>query len=178
MTVMLPFTQYNANTNVEILLSYGSIHIYKQGINAFIDINIRSILIFSCSLITIKETSLGSMLKALSTLGIPKWIEAIIIYMQRFIYIISSEFQRMHLSFSARSFNMNLFKKIKTIAKISGVYFSRLIDRSERSHLAMLSRGFTGTIYTRNELYWRSTDSLILISNLGFLTLLLFGWIG
>ena len=177
MTFLLPFTQTNTDSNFEILFSFGSVNIYRQGINSFFDINIRSILIFTSSLITINETSIGSMLKVLSYMRIPKWIEAIVIYMQRFIYIIASEFNRMHLSFLARSFNMTHISKIKTISKISGVYFSRLIDRSERSHISMLSRGFTGTIYTRNKLSWRNVDSGILIFNFAFLSLFLFRWI-
>lgn len=176
MTILLPFTRTNISQDLEIVYSLYSINIYHDGIITFFDINIRSILIFTSSLILISETSLTAMLKTLSVLHIPKWIEAILIYMHRFIHLIASEFSRMHLAFSARSFNMSIFDKTKAIAKMSGVYFSRLIDRSERSHIAMISRGFTGEIYTWYQLKWRGIDTGIVLFNFAFLSILIFGW--
>ena len=177
MTFLLPFTKSDTAVNTDILFSIGSINIYQYGINMFLDINIRSILIFTCSLVTIHETSLDSTLKVLSTMRIPKWIEAIIIYMQRFIHLIGSEFNRIHMAFTARAFNMNFFGRIKATGKLSLVYFTRLLERSERSHMAMLSKGFNGTIYTRYNLNWRKADTGTLIFNCAFLSLFLFGWV-
>ena len=176
LTFLLPFNSINSGHNVDILFSLKSIHIYYSGINNFIDLNLRSILIFSSSLIVITETPIRAILKTLTILHIPKWVEAIVIYMQRFIIIISIEFHRMHLAFAARSFNMSLFAKTKAVAKMSGIYFSRLIDRSERSHLAMISRGFYGEIYTRYQLSWRFIDSVVVFVHLTVFTLFILGW--
>lgn len=178
MTMILPFTRTNPDEPAKILYSLGSIDVYQNGLLSFLDINIRSILIFTSSLIVINETPFSAMLKTLSVLRIPKWIEAILIYMQRFMHLIAIEFSRMHLAFAARSFNMSLFDKIKTIAKISGVYLSRLIDRSERSHIAMISRGFNGEIYTRYQLNWHWLDTSVLLFNLLLVMLItIFHWI-
>jgi energy-coupling factor transporter transmembrane protein EcfT len=81
----------------------------------------------------------------------------------------------MHLAFTARAFNMGLLGKIKSTGKLSIVYFGRLIERSERSYMAMLSRGFNGTIHTRYNLHWRASDTGILIFNFAFLSMFLFG---
>lgn len=172
MTMILPFTGTQLDQPVKIVFSLGSIHIYHDGLLSFLDINIRSILLFTSSLIVINETPFSAMLKTLSVLHIPKWIEAILIYMQRFMHLIALEFSRMHLAFSARSFNMSLYNKTKAIAKISGVYLSRLIDHSERSHIAMVSRGFNGEIYTRYQMHWRLHDTCVLLFNLLFILLI------
>ena len=177
MTFLLPFTHSNIQQIREILYTLGSINIYRDGLIAFIDLNIRSILIFTSSLIFITETPISGLLKTLTFIHIPKWIEAIVIYMQRFIHIIGSEYNRMHLAFSARSFKMSFFAKTKTMANMSTVYFSRLIDRSERLHLAMISRGFNGEIYTRYQLNWRVIDTVVIVFNFILFLMLTVGWI-
>lgn len=177
MTFLLPFTQSNSLGVEKILFKIDSIHIYLDGVFAFIDLNIRSILIFTSSLILISETPIVAILKTLTFMHVPKWIEATVIYMQRFIHIIGLEFNRMHLAFAARSFNMSFFDKTKAIAKMSSIYFIRLIDRSERLHLAMISRGFNGEIYTRYELNWRFIDTVIVVFNIILFSILNLGWI-
>jgi cobalt/nickel transport system permease protein len=172
-TIMLPFSKSYAGQETQILYSLGTLNIYRSGIMTFIDLNIRSVLIFMSSLILISETSLRSFLRMLAVLRIPKWIEAVIIYMQRFLHLITLEFNRIHLALTARAFNMNLWAKMKTAAKISGVYLGRLIDRSERSHIAMISRGFSGEIYTRFRLDWQKSDTFILsVNTVYFITIL------
>ena len=172
-TIMLPFSKSYAGQETQILYSLGTLNIYRSGIMTFIDLNIRSVLIFMSSLILISETSLRSFLRMLAVLRIPKWIEAVIIYMQRFLHLIMLEFNRIHLALTARAFNMNLWAKMKTAAKISGVYLGRLIDRSERSHIAMISRGFSGEIYTRFRLDWQKSDTFILsVNTVYFITIL------
>ena len=177
MTFLLPFRNPGTNSQIDIWYKIGTLSIYYQGIQSFLDVNIRSILIYSTSLIFINETSVRGILKTLTSLHMPKWIEAIVIYMQRFMLIISSEFTRMHLAFSARSFGMNWPRKSLSVAKMSGVYFSRLIDRSERLHQAMIARGFNGEIYTRFKLKWKTMDTVFLFTNLLFFCLLLSEWI-
>jgi len=176
-TFLIPFNQSIVLDVKEILYTIGSVNLYRDGIIVFINLNIRSILIFTSSLILISETPINALLKALMTLHIPKWFEAVVIYMQRFMHILGSEFHRMHLAFAARSFNMSFISKTRAIAKMSGVYFSRLLDRSERSHLAMVSRGFNGEIYTRYQLHWRFIDTIIVALNLILFSILIFGWI-
>jgi len=176
MTFLLPFNQTNLSQDADIIYSIKFLTIYQSGIQSFIDLNVRSILIFTSSLIIITETPVRAILKTLTILHVPKWIEAIVIYMQRFIFIIASEYRRMHLSFEARSFNISLAAKAKAVAKMSGVYFSRLIDRSERLHLAMISRGFKGEIYTRYKLNWRFIDLVIVFVHLVICLLLIYRW--
>ncbi|MEJ2543097.1 MAG: energy-coupling factor transporter transmembrane component T [Calditrichaceae bacterium] len=164
MTLPLPF-HYSGSGN-DILFSLNSITVFYSGLYNFFDLNLRSILIFTTSLVFVTETPIRAILKTLTILHVPKWIEAIVIYMQRFINIIGAEFHRMHLAFAARSFNMSLPAKIKAVAKMSGTYLSRLIDRSERSHLAMISRGFNGEIYTRYQVNFRIIDTMIVFFHL------------
>ncbi|MFT4127798.1 MAG: cobalt ECF transporter T component CbiQ [Gordonia sp. (in: high G+C Gram-positive bacteria)] len=83
---------------------------------------------------------------ALSRLGVPATITPIIVMMLRYVDLLSSEIRRMQIARLARGDSPRLIHQAGAIAKGVGALFLRSYERGERVHLAMASRGFTGTI--------------------------------
>lgn len=173
MTMMLPFNSSAASGDEIVLFSMGNLKVFKDGVVSFLDVNLRSLLILSVSLILLTSTQYTKLLQAMSWLRIPKWIGAILIYMYRFMFIIGEEFDRILMAYHSRSIHVSLKNKIKVIGKISSVYLTRIVERSERVHLAMMSRGFKGYFPNIYSLEWQIRDSLSLVFNILFIIFVL-----
>ena len=169
MTIMLPFVSPTERQSGDILLSLGNVHIYEQGLMIFADINIRSILLFSASMLLLSASSYTRLMQALNTWRFPKWIAAIMIYMYRFIFIIAEEFRRMHRAYQSRHIALSFRQKVLSLGKISGVYLTRIVTRSERIFMAMLAKGFNGHYPVMVSLKWYRRDSLSLALNTLFM---------
>jgi|GEM_PF-5819093 len=169
MTIMLPFLSPTERHAGDILLSLGKVHIYKQGLMVFADINIRSILLFSASMLLLSASSYTRLMQGLNAWRFPKWIAAIMIYMYRFIFIIAEEFRRMHKAYQSRHLALSFRQKVLSLGKISGVYLTRIVARSERIFMAMLAKGFNGHYPVMFSLNWHKRDSLSLALNTLFI---------
>jgi cobalt/nickel transport system permease protein len=69
----------------------------------------------------------------------------------RYIFVLVEEGQRMHRARALRTFGRGRID-MKTFAHLVGQLLLRTIDRGQRIHLAMLCRGFDGTIRIRQQL--------------------------
>lgn len=157
----LPFT--TSDISPKALLSFFGLEIYQDGLFRFMEINIKSLLIVSAMIILSLGYPLTRILPALEFFRVPKWAIAILTYMHRLIFLLGAELQRMHTAFRARAPRMPRRRKLKSIGQMSGVYFTRIIERSERTFLAMISRGFSGHFPSLHEFRWHWPDSLLVL---------------
>jgi cobalt/nickel transport system permease protein len=66
--------------------------------------------------------------------------------MIRYVHVVGAEAQRMSRARQARGFSARGPRAWPVLARSLGTLFIRSYERGERVHLAMLSRGFTGTM--------------------------------
>lgn len=83
---------------------------------------------------------------ALTRLGVPASITPVFVMMLRYVDLLSAEIKRMQIARTARGDSPRLAHQAGAVAKGVGAMFLRSYERGERVHLAMMSRGFTGTI--------------------------------
>jgi cobalt/nickel transport system permease protein len=91
-------------------------------------------------------TPVPELLRGLERLRMPRIITAITAFMVRYSEVIAGEMQRMHVARLSRGDDPRWLWQTRGMAMSAGTTFVRSFERGERVHLAMVSRGFTGTM--------------------------------
>ena len=84
------------------------------------------------------------LLSALDRLWVPKAFTATLMFMERFLSIVVDELHRMTIARRARSFRKRGGLSARVAATLTGVLFTRALERGERVHAALLARGWDG----------------------------------
>jgi cobalt/nickel transport system permease protein len=79
---------------------------------------------------------------------VPAMITVIATLMLRYLEVIAAEARRMRLARLSRGHDPRFVWQIGATVRGVGTLFLRSYERGERVHLAMLSRGYTGTMPT------------------------------
>lgn len=86
------------------------------------------------------------LLAGLERLRFPVLLVQIMGFMVRYLDVVTAEMGRMRVARESRGFDARDVRHWPVLARSAGVLFIRSYERGERVHLAMLSRGFTGTM--------------------------------
>jgi len=148
-----------------VLVQLGPIGI-SGGWISFASIIVRSTLTVSMALILVAVTGFPAVCLALERMGMPNAFAVQLIFLYRYIFVLSDEGARMARAREMRSFGDGGLG-MKTYASLLGHFLLRTWTRAERIHMAMLSRGFSGEFNTRNEFRFGIRETLFLI---GWLT--------
>ncbi|WP_323791569.1 cobalt ECF transporter T component CbiQ [Nocardioides sp.] len=98
------------------------------------------------SLTLAATTEPQALLKGLERLHLPSMLVQIMAFMIRYLSVVTEELRRMHVARVSRGFEARNPRHWPVLAKSFGALFIRSYERGERVHLAMLSRGYTGTM--------------------------------
>jgi cobalt/nickel transport system permease protein len=86
------------------------------------------------------------LLAGLERLRVPQMLVQIMGFMIRYLDVVTDEMGRMRVARESRGFTARNVRHWPILARSSGALFIRSYERGERVHLAMLSRGYTGTM--------------------------------
>jgi cobalt/nickel transport system permease protein len=86
------------------------------------------------------------LLAGLERLRVPNLLVQIMGFMIRYLDVVTDEMRRMRVARESRGFTARNVRHWPILARSSGALFIRSYERGERVHLAMLSRGYTGTL--------------------------------
>ena len=150
------------------------IRIYQDGLQNFILINLKSVIIMFMSLLLMSTTDYMLLLKGLEKFRIPKIIIAILSFLYRFMFLLIDEIERLWMAYRSRYIELSFWKRLKYMGKKIGILFIRTYERGERVYLSMDARGFKGEIRTIEHLHWRYLDTLYLLC---FFCLIFWPWI-
>lgn len=117
-----------------------------EGLWATWGIMSKAILGAGASIILSSTTSIPQLLRGLSALRVPAVIVAIIAFMFRYLDLITGQIHRMRNAMMARAHDPRWLWQAKPIAASAGALFVRTYERGERTHLAMVSRGYSGSM--------------------------------
>ncbi|MGA0798322.1 MAG: cobalt ECF transporter T component CbiQ [Candidatus Nanopelagicales bacterium] len=116
-------------------------------------------------------------LLGLEKLKVPTLLVQIASFMIRYTVVVTEELRRMSVARESRCFEARGPKSWRVLARGLGVLFIRSYERGERVHLAMLSRGFSGSMPITNTQVVKTTDWMIgLLLPISALTILIWGW--
>lgn len=100
----------------------------------------------TASVLLTSTTSLPDVIRGLERLRVPRAFTAITTFMIRYAEVIAGEMRRMKVARESRGHDPRWLWQIRAIGHSAGTLFVRAYERGERVHLAMLSRGFDGTM--------------------------------
>ncbi|HET9760333.1 MAG TPA: cobalt ECF transporter T component CbiQ [Nocardioidaceae bacterium] len=98
------------------------------------------------SLTLAATTEPRDLLAGLERLRVPSLLVQIMGFMVRYLDVVTDEMRRMRVARESRGFNARDVRHWPVLARSAGALFIRSYERGERVHLAMLSRGYTGTM--------------------------------
>ncbi|MET9952119.1 cobalt ECF transporter T component CbiQ [Streptomyces sp. NPDC006339] len=100
----------------------------------------------AASVLLAATTELRALLLGLQRLGLPSLLVQIASFMIRYGDVITDEMRRMSIARRSRGFEARGVRHWGVLAKTAGALFIRSYERGERVHLAMVSRGYTGSM--------------------------------
>ncbi|WP_435601123.1 cobalt ECF transporter T component CbiQ [Streptomyces sp. C10-9-1] len=100
----------------------------------------------AASVLLASTTELRAVLLGLQRLRLPSLLVQIASFMIRYADVVTGEMRRMSVARRSRGFEARGVRHWKVLAASAGALFIRSYERGERVHLAMLSRGYTGTL--------------------------------
>ena len=99
-----------------------------------------------------------ALLNGLRRLGLPSQLVEIMGLMIRYVDVVGEQWRRMGVARTARGFRSTTPASWPALGRSLGTLFIRSYERGERVHLAMLSRGYTGTMPTATPAPTRASD--------------------
>lgn len=164
---------FNPLLDREVLLQLGPLAV-TGGWISFASVMVRFVLTIGAALILIATTSFPGICHALERLRVPKAFVVQLMFLYRFVFVLTEEALRIIRARRLRSFGTRS-PELKQFVQIVGVLFLRAVDRAERVYWAMGNRGFDGKIRTLRRLRFRARDGIFLTVCVVVLVLLRFG---
>ncbi|MFE1461400.1 cobalt ECF transporter T component CbiQ [Streptomyces nigra] len=131
----------------------------------------------AASVLLASTTELRELLLGLQRLKLPPLLVQIASFMVRYGDVIADEMRRMRIARESRGFEAKGVRHWGVLAKSAGALFIRSYERGERVHLAMVSRGYTGTMPVIDEVTAsRAQWSYALTLPLSAFVVCLLGW--
>ncbi|MGW5030015.1 cobalt ECF transporter T component CbiQ [Streptomyces nigra] len=131
----------------------------------------------AASVLLASTTELRELLLGLQRLKLPPLLVQIASFMVRYGDVIADEMRRMRVARESRGFEAKGVRHWGVLAKSAGALFIRSYERGERVHLAMVSRGYAGTMPVIDEVTAsRAQWSYALTLPLSALVVCLLGW--
>jgi cobalt/nickel transport system permease protein len=138
--VLLPFVA--RGPQVELL----GLSVSRSGLLAAWGILAKGTLGVAGSVVLAATTRQRELLVGLQRLRVPELLVQIMTFMFRYAEVVGAEMHRMRIARESRAFVARDVRALPVVARSAGALFIRSYERGERVHLAMLSRGYTGTL--------------------------------
>ncbi len=131
--------------------------ITDMGLLRFVSILIRSWLSVQMAILLVAVTRFPDLIHALEHLKVPAILTTIIAFLYRYLFVLADEVSRLIRARESRSAASTgnragggVLWRAKVAGNMAGQLFLRSYERSDRIYNAMLSRGYTGHLYTLN----------------------------
>jgi cobalt/nickel transport system permease protein len=139
----------------------------SSGMLSFVSILIRFALTVSAGLILLASTGFQPICSGLSRLGVPQVFSTQLLLLHRYALVLAGEAARMSLARELRASGRALPPTV--YGPLLGHLLLRALQRAQRVHQAMLSRGFDGRLQHAAHQAWQRRDTIFLtVCLLGF----------
>jgi cobalt/nickel transport system permease protein len=144
-TLSIPFVKKDA-VGGQYSLGFGGLSVSRSGLWILWNVIAKSSLGVFSIILLYSTTSFPQMVRAMERLGFPRVFTVLISFMYRYSFILVDEMQRMKRARDSRCFGGRWLWQSRAIGHMAGTLFLRSYHRGERVYLAMLSRGYDGTM--------------------------------
>jgi cobalt/nickel transport system permease protein len=139
-----------------------------MGLLRFVSIIIRSWLSVQIALLLVAATRFPDLIHAFEHLRVPSILTTIIAFLYRYLFVLTDEVLRLlraresrSAAFTGKRSGGGVLWRAKIAGNMAGQLFLRSYERSDRIYNAMLSRGYSGHLYTLNPHEMKSRDYFV-----------------
>lgn len=143
--VALPFLAGGRRTPV------GPLSLSVEGLWGAWNIVAKGTLGVGASVVLAATTSAPDLVRGLQRVRVPTVFTTIFAFMVRYLDVLASDVRRMRIARLSRGYDPRWFWQARAVALSAGTLFIRSYERGERVYLAMLSRGYEGSMPGRDE---------------------------
>ncbi|MGH9112219.1 MAG: cobalt ECF transporter T component CbiQ [Acidimicrobiales bacterium] len=118
----------------------------EPGLWAAWNIVVKGTLGVAASIVLAATTPVADLLRGFDRLHVPRVVTAIAGFMVRYLAIVTGEAHRMHVARQSRGYDPRWLWQARGVAATAGTLFVRSYERGERVYVAMLARGYDGTM--------------------------------
>lgn len=148
--IVIPFALiigiFNPLFDRQVIMQLGPLDIWGGWLSCG-SILLRAVLTTSVAIILVAVTGFPSICEAFEKLGMPKVFAVQLLFLYRYIFVLTDEAVRTSRARQLRTFGRRGFD-IRQFGSMIGHLLLRTWDRAERIHMAMLARGFAGEFHT------------------------------
>ena len=121
-------------------------------------------------------TRFPELLKGFEKLGVPRVLVTQLRFLYRYLFLLIDQSMHLRQAWSARDAGRGpLGWRWQAASGLVGVLFTRSLEQAERTYLAMIARGYDGTMRLLEPLRWRAVDTVCVVGVAGYLVLLRWG---
>lgn len=143
------------------MLSIGPVAV-SGGWVSYAGILLRFVLTLLAALILVATTGFHPVCVALERLRIPAALVTQLMLLYRYFFVLAREASNMSRAWSLRAVQPAKMP-VRVFVSLAGQLLIRALDRAQRIHMAMLSRGFDGIIRLPRPLAFRSADAAFVL---------------
>ena len=136
-----------------------NIFITRQGFNAAVIFTMRVATCVSAIVLLFITTPQQVLFKSLRTVGVPKLYVLTLEMAYRYIFLLMDLVRELYAAKKARTIRSSgMFDEQKWVGGRMGYTLIRSLDMSEKVHMAMMSRGFSGEVHVMQEFKMQNRD--------------------
>jgi cobalt/nickel transport system permease protein len=157
-TAFLPFVR--GGPSVEA----GPIMLSEAGLATFALVTVKAAIGAVGTVLLAATTSFPDILHGLERLRAPRLLVVIAAFMYRYAFVIVAEARRMRAALAARAYRPRHVGDVAALGRLLTALFLRSYERGERVYVAMLARGYAGTMPRFAVLRFGRGDALFLVA--------------
>jgi cobalt/nickel transport system permease protein len=139
--VFLPFLHRSGAGGFSI----GNAQVSTDGLLVLFNVAAKALLAVTATGVLFYSTGLVGILAGMERLRVPSVFVLMLAFLHRYSFVLVEEFQHMRTAMASRNYRARWLWQGGALGHLIGALFLRSYERAERVHMAMLSRGYTGT---------------------------------
>jgi cobalt/nickel transport system permease protein len=139
-------------------VSVGPVSVSEAGLATLATVSVKATIGTLSAVLLGATTSFPDVLHGLERLRAPRLLVLIAGFMYRYLFVIVDETRRMRTALAARAYRPRHVLEAAAIGRVVISMFLRTFDRGERVYVAMLARGYGGTMPRLDALALRRAD--------------------
>jgi cobalt/nickel transport system permease protein len=138
--VFIPFVRGGEQVDL------GPVSVSKAGLAVFALVTAKATIGTVSAVLLGATTSFPDVLHGLERLRMPRLLIVIAAFMYRYLFVIVDEAHRMRAALTARAYRPRHAGQVSALGRMVTALFLRSYDRGERVYLAMVARGYRGSM--------------------------------
>jgi cobalt/nickel transport system permease protein len=152
----VPFVRGGATVQV------GPLMVSETGLATFLTVSVKAGIGAVSAVVLGATTSFPEILHGLERLRAPRLLIVIAGFMYRYVFVIADETRRMRTALAARGYRPRHLGQVAALGRMVTALFLRSYERGERVYVAMLARGYAGTMPRLAALSFGRADTMFL----------------